>query len=369
MRTVVIDTNVLLSRPDVVNDFPGVDVVIPETVLAEIDKLKTARVDPDLRYHGRLISRILFDLSEQGPLNEGVELAGGGDLRVVGLREGAALPEGLTGRNADDRILAVALQLRAEGAEVTLVTNDLNMLLKAQSFGLTVERVEDEESFVRRFIVRPSQRYRAPLTILGISLAVFAAVLYLTVFSPYAPGSQAGGVAALPSEYVEQLSSEQQQMLSYLFRLQVNPRDTDAHRSLATVYDTLAQQNPAYLPYAIRHWEYVTTALPNDGDALTQLATDYFHAQRTDQAISTVKKALAVNPDNVNANYVLGVFYSSTTPKRYQDAANQFARVIQLTESSPSQTDALGRARTMLEQVKKDAAAAGQPITTNGGTL
>lgn len=368
MRTVVIDTNVLLTRADVINDFPGADVVIPETVLSEIDKLKTARVDPDLRYQGRQVSRILFDLSENGSLSEGVELPGGGDLRVVALRNGQ-MPEGLTGRNADDRILAVALQERGDGAEVTLVTNDLNMLLKAQSFGLAVERIEEDESFVRRFIVRPSQRYRVPLTILGSSLAVFAAVVYLTVFSPYAPGNQTSGIAALPSEYVEQLSTEQQQVLSYLFRLQVNPRDTEAHRSVAAVYDTLAHTDPSYFKYAIRHWEYVTTAVPTDGDAWTALATDYFHSNNTDQAISTIKKALALNPDNANAAYALGVFYLNSQPKRFQDAANQFTRVIQLTERSPSQTDLLGHARAMLEQTKKDAAAAGQTITTTGGTL
>ena len=64
MRTVVIDTNVLLSDPGVIDRFRDTDVVIPEMVLAEIDKLKTARVDPDLRFRGRQISRALFELSE-----------------------------------------------------------------------------------------------------------------------------------------------------------------------------------------------------------------------------------------------------------------------------------------------------------------
>jgi PhoH-like ATPase len=70
VRTVVIDTNVLLSQPDVVNTFHDADVVIPEMVLSEIDKLKTARVDPELRYKGRQISRILFELSEVGSLHD-----------------------------------------------------------------------------------------------------------------------------------------------------------------------------------------------------------------------------------------------------------------------------------------------------------
>ena len=139
MRTVVIDTNVLLSQPEVVNSFHDADVVIPEIVLSEIDKLKTARVDPELRYKGRQVSRILFELSETGGLHEGVELAGGSTLRVTGLGSDADMPPGLSSRNTDDRILAVAIRLHEEsGNPVTLVTNDLNMLLKAQRFHLDV---------------------------------------------------------------------------------------------------------------------------------------------------------------------------------------------------------------------------------------
>ena len=63
-KIVVLDTNVLLADPNSVLSFPRAEVVIPETVLGELDKLKTARVDPDLRFRGREVSRILFELSE-----------------------------------------------------------------------------------------------------------------------------------------------------------------------------------------------------------------------------------------------------------------------------------------------------------------
>ena len=82
VRTVVLDTNVLLSVPEAINDFPDALVVIPDTVLSEIDKLKTARVDAELRFKGREISRLLFELSERGNLQDGVEMDNGGRLRV-----------------------------------------------------------------------------------------------------------------------------------------------------------------------------------------------------------------------------------------------------------------------------------------------
>ena len=370
MRTVVIDTNVLLSQPEVVNSFHDADVVIPEMVLSEIDKLKTARVDPELRYKGRQVSRILFELSETGGLHEGVELAGGSTLRVAGLGSDAEMPPGLSSRNTDDRILAVAIRLHEEsGNPVTLVTNDLNMLLKAQRFHLDVERVETDDGLLRRFVVRPFQRYRAALGILAVAVAVFAAAIYLTLFSPFAAGRQPTGLAAVPPEFVEQLSLEQQQELNYLFRLQADPKDVDARSALATVYDALSQQNSAYLPYAIKHWELVVQQSPQDEDARTDLATDYFRSGRVDLAIKEVKQVLATDPEHVNANFNLAVFLLNSDPKDYQGTANQLQLVISLTTGDSARSAILDRAKTLLEQVKKDAAAAGVTLRLEGGSL
>jgi hypothetical protein len=370
VRTVVIDTNVLLSQPEVVNSFHDADVVIPEMVLSEIDKLKTARVDPELRYKGRQVSRILFELSETGGLHEGVELAGGSTLRVAGLGSDAEMPPGLSSRNTDDRILAVAIRLHEEsGNPVTLVTNDLNMLLKAQRFHLDVERVETDDGLLRRFVVRPFQRYRAALGILAVAVAVFAAAIYLTLFSPFAAGHQPTGLAAVPPEFVEQLSLEQQQELNYLFRLQADPKDVDARSALATVYDALSQQNSAYLPYAIKHWELVVQQSPQDEDARTDLATDYFRSGRVDLAIKEVKQVLATDPEHVNANFNLAVFLLNSDPKDYQGTANQLQLVISLTTGDSARSAILDRAKTLLEQVKKDAAAAGVTLRLEGGSL
>ena len=70
-KVVVLDTNVLLADPQALLSFPRAEVVIPETVLGELDKLKTARVDPDLRFRGREVSRLLFEFSEEGSLDRG----------------------------------------------------------------------------------------------------------------------------------------------------------------------------------------------------------------------------------------------------------------------------------------------------------
>jgi tetratricopeptide (TPR) repeat protein len=367
---VVLDTNVLLTRPDVLTRFSDAEVLLPDTVLTEIDKLKTARVDAELRFRGREVSRALFELSEVGPLQGGVDLPSGGRLRVVALRNESGLPEGLSARNADDRILGIALQAAADGADpLTLVTNDLNMLLKAQSYGVAIERIEDRESFSKRFLVRPFQRYRVPLTILAVALAVFAAIVYLVAFSPFALSRAATGVSALPQEFVDQLPLEEQQILTYLYKLQTDPKNVDAQRTVAILYDQLAEQNISYLPYAIKHYEVVVQLAPSDTDSRTDLASAYFKAGRLDTAIQEVNAVLRQEPNHINANFNLGIFYLNSKPKQYQKAANQFQKVIRLTKDSPTLIDVVGRARTMLDQVMKDAATAGVKISTDGGTL
>jgi len=370
VRTVVIDTNVLLSDPTIIDRFHDADVVIPEMVLAEIDKLKTARVDPDLRYRGRQISRALFEFSEHGNLKDGVPLPQGGSVRVVGLPADVELPAGLSTRNTDDKIIGVAVAVRdAADDVVTLVTNDLNMLLKAQSYHLEVERVETEDSLVRRLLIRPFQRYRAALSILGIALAVFASAIYLTMFSPFAAGKQAVTLTSLPPEFIQQLSVDQQQQLNYLFRLQSDPNNSETLVSLATVYDNMAQQNVAYLPYAVKYWERVIAINPNDDDSRTDLATDYLRQGKTDTAISELKTVLAHNPDHINANLNLGIMYMNTDPKQFQNAANQFEKAIRLTKGNADYTTVNQRAQTLLTQVIHDAKAAGQTVTVQGSTL
>ena len=54
------------------------------------------------------------------------------------------LPAGFRLGDNDTRILAVALNLRAEGADVTLVSKDLPMRVKASSVGLPAEEYRAE---------------------------------------------------------------------------------------------------------------------------------------------------------------------------------------------------------------------------------
>jgi len=80
-RTYIVDTNVLLYDPHAVFVFDEHDIVIPMTVIEEIDRFKK-----DLNETGRnarSVSRYLDELRARGSLREGVRLDGGGRGRGV----------------------------------------------------------------------------------------------------------------------------------------------------------------------------------------------------------------------------------------------------------------------------------------------
>ncbi len=366
MRTVVLDTNVLLADPSALTAFPDAQVIIPETVLGEIDKLKTQRVDPDLRFRGREVSRMLFEFSEMGSLSDGVEAPGGGTIRVVGLRSDLDMPEGLSNRNADDRILAVAAQVcQLECDDLTLVTNDLNMLLKAQSLGVKVERrAEVEAGFARRFIIRPFQRYRVPFTILAIAIAVFAAVLALAFYATNLTGQTSTAGAGVPTEFRDMLSTDQRSLLDGLIALQASPGDLDSIQQVADSYYNLRDQtgDVTFAQKAIDYYERFLKTKPDDVNVRTDLSAMYFYAGATDRAIQEATRVLEAQPDHIQANFNLGIFYWRGRTD-YQAAAQSFKRVVELTKDGDAHTQLVGdEAKKNLAAIVTEAQAAGQPL-------
>jgi len=376
-KIVVLDTNVLLADPNSVLSFPRAEVVIPETVLGELDKLKTARVDPDLRFRGREVSRILFELSEEGSLIEGVELPDGGSLRVAPFESDGDLPSGMQTRNADDRVLATAYQVRKScdsgSCEVTLVTNDLNMLLKAQTLGITVERYAEgvEGGFARNYIIRPFQRYKTPITILAVALAVFVAVIVIAVYMQQ-PGKSAVG---LPAEFKNVLTASQVKALDALTTLQTNSKDPESLLEMANFYyeqrNTAAESDPvAALEWgrqSIRYFERYLVVSPQDSAAKVDLAALYFYNGQTDQAIRLVGEVLKQDKNHVNGNFNLGIFYWKGPQRDFKAAAAQFEKVIELTKDDPQQHALYQQAEAFLAQLTTEAKAAGSTIDSSTG--
>jgi PhoH-like ATPase len=139
----VLDTSVLLSDPRAMLRFAEHEVVVPVVVVSE---LEGKRHHPELGYFARTALRLLDDLRVQhGRLDSPLDLGAGGTLRVeLNHTDPASLPAGFRLGDNDSRILAVAKNLSGEGLDVTLVSKDLPMRVKASAVGLRAEEYRAE---------------------------------------------------------------------------------------------------------------------------------------------------------------------------------------------------------------------------------
>jgi len=143
--TFVLDTSVLLSDPRAFFRFAEHSVVVPVVVITE---LEAKRHDPELGYFARQALRHLDELRiEHGRLDFPVPVGTGGTLRVeLANTDASVLPQGLRLSDNDTRILAVAAHLAQDGQEVTVVSKDLPMRVKAASLGINAEEYLAEQA-------------------------------------------------------------------------------------------------------------------------------------------------------------------------------------------------------------------------------
>ncbi|CAH9049449.1 hypothetical protein PSECIP111951_01337 [Pseudoalteromonas holothuriae] len=149
-KVYVLDTNVLLHEPLAYLSFQEHDVVIPMTVLEELDHIKDRKrdVSRDARIAIRSLDGVLKDASPEQML-EGVSLPSiqsdkehgplaRGKLKIVNDHLFPDSISGLPGNENDHRIINCAVHLQKQYSEkkLVLVTKDINMRLKAKGAGL-----------------------------------------------------------------------------------------------------------------------------------------------------------------------------------------------------------------------------------------
>lgn len=159
----VLDTNVLLIDPAAVFRFMEHDVFIPMTVLEELDAAKKG--GSDIARSAREVSRQLDKLI-QGANKEAIEsgivlhkstepddeqqttLTSG---RLILQTFSSPVPEllvGLPGSSQDNQILASIVALKGNHADraIILLTNDINLRIKAQVLGIDAEDYNNDKT-------------------------------------------------------------------------------------------------------------------------------------------------------------------------------------------------------------------------------
>lgn len=155
----VLDTSVLVFDHQCIHNFEDNDIVIPITVLEELDKLKIG--NESRSFETRKVIRAIDQLSSEKGLNSWIRLGKGlGRMKI-------AIPNKVPKINAeaiygsdknDHKILNVALLFkeRARKTQVILVTKDINLRIKAKAIGLDAEdyltgKVQDIDNIATAF--------------------------------------------------------------------------------------------------------------------------------------------------------------------------------------------------------------------------
>lgn len=148
----VLDTNVLIHDPNAILNFEEHQVIIPLTVLEELDKLKTGHnsLAADCRQAIRMINTVLGDASPE-QIEEGVPIYRASSERPLGKisilmdlekKSHEHLPETLN----DNKIINSLVSLQSRRAEpVILVSKDINMRLKARACGVEAEDYHNDQ--------------------------------------------------------------------------------------------------------------------------------------------------------------------------------------------------------------------------------
>ncbi len=138
-KTYVLDTNVLLHDPESLFSFEDNLIVLPLSVIEELDFIKK-RID-EVGRNAREASRKLDGLRVMGHLAEGVKLPSGGSIRIdLNGNKSYDLLGGIDLNKVDNRILVLAYHLTQSADDrVILVTKDLNLRIKADVLGILTE--------------------------------------------------------------------------------------------------------------------------------------------------------------------------------------------------------------------------------------
>jgi tetratricopeptide (TPR) repeat protein len=311
----IIDTSALLSDPEILFSKSDAELVIPQTVLSELDRLKVSRADRAMIYRGREVSRTLFSLAKRGKLTDGVLTKENSVIKVMSTDHLGDIPRGLNLKNADDVILALAHQVTESNpiSKVVLITSDLNMLLRAQTLDVAAERIEEKpfkKSLRKR--VQEERLIKALIAVIGFLLVVgivSVGYYYLTVLKDQ-PAS-------------EQERNFQSMEQSYLRLLEGKPDNVPTMISLGNLYF----ENEKFTE-AIVYYRKALQENPDDAKVRVDMAAAYLKLGNVDIALNELSKAMADDSQYGPAYYYAGVAFESKNAKN--EAIEQFKAYLEI---------------------------------------
>ena len=168
-KTFVLDTNVILHDSSCIYRFEENDIIVPITVIEELDRFKKG--NDIINCNARDFLRSLDAISTDSIFNGGVAI--GENLGKISVFVDEDLDDviknSFSQSNSDNRILNTAYKVsrKLKGERVVLVSKDVNLRLKARSLGVSTE------NYHGNYVENLSTLYKGIRTVENISDRVF----------------------------------------------------------------------------------------------------------------------------------------------------------------------------------------------------
>jgi PhoH-like ATPase len=138
----ILDTNVILHDATCIHQFKENDIVIPLTVIEELDHFK--RGNQVINLNAREFARTLDSMSGSAIFNGGISMGKGKGKVSISISKGLGkeIKDFLKEDTPDHRILSTALEVQQKynsSRQVILVSKDVNLRMKAKALGIFAE--------------------------------------------------------------------------------------------------------------------------------------------------------------------------------------------------------------------------------------
>lgn len=147
-KTYVFDTSVLIFDPSAFKHYPESQIILPIAVLNELDKLK--KLPNSAGKNARVCIRLLDEISDKGDITTGILLENNSLLKIDATYIDTTVKPylGFGDPNYGDTQILACLQStwHEYDHDVILVSNDINLRIKAKSRGIDAEKYEGENT-------------------------------------------------------------------------------------------------------------------------------------------------------------------------------------------------------------------------------
>lgn len=138
-KTYILDTSVLVQNPSCLTEIKNSNVIIPITVIEELDKLK--KYKEEVGKNARMLIKKLDQLSSEQDLHSGILLESKSTLKVD-INDYKAV--GKDEEYGDNKILACALSYKKAKNIPILLSKDINLRIRAKALGIKAEDFEEK---------------------------------------------------------------------------------------------------------------------------------------------------------------------------------------------------------------------------------